>query len=64
MKRFLTVRELAKLRKVSISYIGRLCRLPESDPRHIKSVKLNPRFYVIIDKKILDEYPGKYSSDV
>jgi hypothetical protein len=62
MKKILTARELAKLRNVSKSYICRLCRLPETDPKHIKNVKIDNRNYMITDEKILALYPGKYFS--
>lgn len=58
--RILTASELAKLRKVSKSYICRLCRLPENHPKHIKNVKVNSYLYWITDKAILAEYPGQF----
>lgn len=61
-KKFLTTGEVAKLKKVSASYICRLCALPKNHPKHIKNIKINPRMYLIIDKDILDEY--LVSSDV
>lgn len=63
MKQILTATELAKLRKVSISYICRLCRLPPDHPLHIKSVKINRQMRWITDDKILREFEGKYCSD-
>lgn len=64
MKKILTATELAKLRKVSVSYICRLCRLPEDHPKHIPNIKIHPQMYLITDENILRQYPGKYCSDI
>lgn len=64
MKQILTATELAKLRGVSISYICRLCRLDKDDPRYIENIKIDSRMYLITDKKILSQYPGKYCSQL
>jgi hypothetical protein len=61
-KRILSASELAKLRRVSKSYICRLCRLPAGHPKHIKNVKINTQMYWITDEAVLAQYPGYCSN--
>lgn len=64
MKKILTATDLAKLRKVSVSYICRLCRLPKDHPKYIENIKIHRQLYLITDKKILEQYPEKYCSEL
>lgn len=64
MKKILTAAELARLLKVSNSYICRLCRLPKTHPKYIQAEKIHAKMYIITDEKILAKYGNKYCSDI
>ena len=51
-----TATELAKKMKVSVSYVCRLCRLPASNSKHIKNMKIGGKVYVITDEKLLSKW--------
>ena len=54
--KFATVKEVAKLKGVTVGYVRKLTYLPKDHPSHLESYRPDKRTILITDKKILQQF--------